>query len=193
MDDPQTHGLVHKDTLLAALPVLNDCPKARLLDAAQFAAMHTAHIVAHPPDGVLFPFLHGLEGDNHAQNTFFAAPARRRPPRFRGLVWVVADDDADVHAHAPATPATSFSEEDEDESFSDDDDDDDDEEEDDDADEAGELPAMDVDDVRIVRGGGADEHEQPDGDDGKHMHPVHHRAAIQLQSAVPSDAIPMEM
>ncbi|KAJ7222900.1 hypothetical protein C8J57DRAFT_1391746 [Mycena rebaudengoi] len=58
---------------------------ARALSPAQFADMHTAHTLPQPPDGVQFPFLHGLEGDNHAQNTFFASPARRRPPPFRRL------------------------------------------------------------------------------------------------------------
>ncbi|KAJ7662989.1 hypothetical protein B0H17DRAFT_312755 [Mycena rosella] len=173
------HGLVHKQPALDALPPLSSCPAAKVLAAAQFAALHTAHIVAHPPDGVLFPFLHGLEGDNHAQNTFFAAPARRRPPRFRGLVWVVADEDEP----RPAPLALPLEEEDdEDDDFSDD------EEED----MEDELVPMDVDpDVRIVRGGDdlppiatldgeADVHGEEEA--GKHMHPVHHRAAIQLQT-----------
>ncbi|KAJ7472661.1 hypothetical protein FB451DRAFT_1339494 [Mycena latifolia] len=140
--------------------------------------MHTAHIVAHPPDGVLFP------GDNHAQNTFFAAPARRRPPRFRGLVWVVADDDLAPAAPRAAPAPAAFSsedEEDEEDDFSDDED----EEED-------ELLPMDVDpDVRIVRGESdpSGERDLPpiatldEGDAAKHMHPVHHRAgAVAIQT-----------
>ncbi|KAG6809039.1 hypothetical protein H0H92_001851 [Tricholoma furcatifolium] len=103
--------------------------------------MHLQHILSHPPDHVLFPFLHGLEGENEAQNTFFAsspafiaAPAPASPcdpasgaggnsdtnresqaqaqqhlqaqpkrhihpqrcarvPNYRGLVWVVCEDD----------------------------------------------------------------------------------------------------
>jgi dual specificity MAP kinase phosphatase len=43
------------------------------ISAAEFAAMHRAHALAHAPDGVLFPFLQGLEGDNVAQNTFFSS------------------------------------------------------------------------------------------------------------------------
>ncbi|KAJ7081890.1 hypothetical protein B0H15DRAFT_853971 [Mycena belliarum] len=175
------HGLVHDPQVLAGLRTLPGCPAVKVINAAQFAAMHTAHIVAHPPDGVLFPFLHGLEGDNVAQNTFFAAPARRRAPRFRGLVWAVADDDPlPLPARAPSSE-----EEDDDEDFDSDEDDDEDD-----------LLPMDIDPpVRIVRG----EHDtetafiapldKPDEDAAKHMHPVHHRAAIQLQTAdLPLDA-----
>ncbi|KAJ6514735.1 hypothetical protein DFH09DRAFT_1196163 [Mycena vulgaris] len=180
MASPTTHGLAHDPAQLAALPSIPHVPKVRVLDAAQFAAMHTAHIVAHPPDGVLFPFLHGLEGDNHAQNTFFAAPARRRPPRFRGLVWVVADED--LAGPTPVLTPTTFPE-------SEDDEEDDDFSDDEDDDEEDELLPMDVDpDVRIVRGDEAPPIATLEGEDGtgeengKHMHPVHHRAAIQLQT-----------
>jgi dual specificity MAP kinase phosphatase len=44
----------------------------RLLPAPLFSSFHLNHLVSHPPDHVLFPFLHGLEGENDAQNTFFA-------------------------------------------------------------------------------------------------------------------------
>jgi dual specificity MAP kinase phosphatase len=74
--------------------------------------MHLEHVTAHPPDSVLFPFLHGLEGDNEAQSMFFVPPTDKalalqsstgmlqdqlgrivRPPRYRGLAWVLCDDD----------------------------------------------------------------------------------------------------
>ncbi|KAF8181270.1 hypothetical protein BJ912DRAFT_612758 [Pholiota molesta] len=118
------HGLQHDPAALAALPVLAPPPRpVRALDAPAFAALHLQHTLAHPPDHVLFPFLHGLEGDNHAQNTFFASSAfaaasgtgaagsTRAPhphphhyhahpkrivprvPRYRGLVWVVCEED----------------------------------------------------------------------------------------------------
>ncbi|KAJ7157602.1 hypothetical protein C8R43DRAFT_997109 [Mycena crocata] len=182
-----THGLVHPESLLESLNTLPGAPQIRVLNADEFAKMHTAHIVAHPPDGVLFPFLHGLEGDNMAQNTFFAAPARRRPPRFRGLVWVVAEDDL---APAVAKPAFDGLEDDE----LDDDEDLDEEEysdEDDEEQSGEERDGMDVDGgVRIVRGEADDMpaiatlegEQQLDGENGKHMHPVAHRAAIQLQT-----------
>ncbi|KAH7884295.1 hypothetical protein F5I97DRAFT_1937777 [Phlebopus sp. FC_14] len=98
-----------------------------LLPPSEFARMHLEHVTAHPPDSVLFPFLHGLEGDNEAQCTFFAssgahAPAAAkdpyatagmvqdptgrvvRPPRYRGLVWVLCEDDLEsppAHVFCP--------------------------------------------------------------------------------------------
>ncbi|KAF4613664.1 hypothetical protein D9613_007466 [Agrocybe pediades] len=51
----------------------NDDDHITLLSANDFANLHLRHTLDHPPDHVLFPFLHGLEGDNHAQNTFFAS------------------------------------------------------------------------------------------------------------------------
>ncbi|KJA16448.1 hypothetical protein HYPSUDRAFT_293082 [Hypholoma sublateritium FD-334 SS-4] len=109
------HGLQHPPAQLAALPVLDaqSTQPIRALDAQTFAQLHLQHTLAHPPDNVLFPFLHGLEGDNQAQNTFFATssfpggagsrhhghhqgPHRRitpRVPAYRGLVWVVCEED----------------------------------------------------------------------------------------------------
>ncbi|EIN10084.1 hypothetical protein PUNSTDRAFT_86633 [Punctularia strigosozonata HHB-11173 SS5] len=73
----------------------------RALSAQHFAALHTAAATSHAPDSVLFPFLHGVEGDNRAQNVFFAGTSGAaegcvRVPRFRGLVWVAADEDVEV-------------------------------------------------------------------------------------------------
>ncbi|GJE89850.1 dual specificity phosphatase domain-containing protein [Phanerochaete sordida] len=84
----------------------------RGLTAAQFASMHEQYLTTHAPDSVIFPFLHGLEGDNDAQNAFFVGatlPAsddgheggrsrvkvtvKAKVPRFRGLVWVASDED----------------------------------------------------------------------------------------------------
>lgn len=62
------------------------------LSIAAFSSLHLAQILAHPPDHVLFPFLHGLEGDNTAQNTFFSG-SNIRVPAYRGLIWVVCEDD----------------------------------------------------------------------------------------------------
>ncbi|KAG6876362.1 hypothetical protein C0993_003789 [Termitomyces sp. T159_Od127] len=91
-----------------------------LLPLARFAHLHLQHILSHPPDSVLFPFLHGLEGDNDAQNTFFASSSgaasclsssssgtttpttkpllnkSAKVPRYRGLVWVVCEDDLEA-------------------------------------------------------------------------------------------------
>jgi dual specificity MAP kinase phosphatase len=130
------HGLVYPDGLLESLPAIgvngaNNDGNApiRLLSASQFAELHLQHTLSHPPDNVLFPFLHGLEGENHAQNTFFASSSGAAPthatssggnggacsinnshsgfnypfqhqhklipriPKYRGLVWVVCEDD----------------------------------------------------------------------------------------------------
>ncbi|KAL4066848.1 hypothetical protein J3A83DRAFT_4098437 [Scleroderma citrinum] len=86
------------------------CAPIPLLPLTEFSRMHLEHATAHPPDSVLFPFLHGLEGNNDAQCSFFAStPATVasaaaglvqdssgrviRPPRYRGLVWVLCDED----------------------------------------------------------------------------------------------------
>ena len=72
--------------------------------------MHLEHVTVHAPDSVLFPFLHGVEGNNDAQCSFFASTPSTaasaaaglvqdsagrviRPPRYRGLVWVLCDED----------------------------------------------------------------------------------------------------
>ena len=77
-NDPPTYGLTYPDNYISSLPT---APGARtpLLPLADFAALHLKHTLAHPPDHVLFPFLHGLEGENQAQNTFFASADRKGP------------------------------------------------------------------------------------------------------------------
>ncbi|KAL4255661.1 hypothetical protein AB1N83_014218, partial [Pleurotus pulmonarius] len=99
---PSTHGIDYHPSFLDSLPVLNPPPsqpsfsttpeqvsdnqnvptgkKIRALAAAQFASLHLKHILAHPPDTVLFPFLHGLEGDNEAQNLFFGVDETSETP-----------------------------------------------------------------------------------------------------------------
>jgi dual specificity MAP kinase phosphatase len=89
------NGLV-LPTHIHDLPVLSPpttaAPPIRALPITTFSALHLSHVLSHPPDHVLFPFLHGLEGDNVAQNTFFSG-ANVRVPAYRGLVWVVCEDD----------------------------------------------------------------------------------------------------
>ncbi|RDX56941.1 hypothetical protein OH76DRAFT_1335288 [Lentinus brumalis] len=100
-DDPATvHGLQYPPSFLDALPVLRPRPEPhppiRALTVDQFSDLHLSYLTTHAPDHVLFPFLHGLEGDNEAQNSFFAcARPRGDVPRFRGLVWVACDEDED--------------------------------------------------------------------------------------------------
>ncbi|EJD49550.1 hypothetical protein AURDEDRAFT_182705 [Auricularia subglabra TFB-10046 SS5] len=110
-----SHGLQYpRDLDVAALDVLEHRPAPhepiRALSAEQFARLHLAHACLDTPDSVLFPFLHGLESDNHHQIAFFQkAP---QVPRFRGLVWAVADDDLDDRNSttpppgSPNTPTT---------------------------------------------------------------------------------------
>jgi hypothetical protein len=103
----------------------------RAIDADAFADLHLAHLTSDVPDSVLFPFLHGLEGDNAQQNAFFAAssgldlPTRRedappnsrsssstgrrsvppnvvKVPEYRGLVWVACDDADAPNDNVPA-------------------------------------------------------------------------------------------
>ena len=106
------HGLVYPPNLLDSLPILDT--DIHSLDSSTFAQLHLQHILSHPPDNILFPFLHGLEGDNHAQNAFFATSNSAHPvqhrhhhyhsqelsthitpkiPKYRGLVWVVCEED----------------------------------------------------------------------------------------------------
>ena len=106
------HGLVYPPNLLDSLPILD--ADIHSLDSTTFAQLHLQHILSHPPDNILFPFLHGLEGDNHAQNAFFATSNSAHPvqhrhhhyhsqelsthitpkiPKYRGLVWVVCEED----------------------------------------------------------------------------------------------------
>ncbi|KAJ3977049.1 hypothetical protein EV361DRAFT_789086 [Lentinula raphanica] len=85
-------------------------PSIHTLSASQFKDLHYQHILSHPPDSILFPFLHGIEGDNDAQNLFFATQgqqaifcnrhddnkhqvSRARVPRYRGMMWVICEDD----------------------------------------------------------------------------------------------------
>lgn len=97
--DPATpHGLDYPATFLDSLPALRPRsephPPIRALTASQFSDLHFAHLTSHAPDHVLFPFLHGLEGDNEQQNAFFASSRPKGDvPRYRGLVWVACDDD----------------------------------------------------------------------------------------------------
>ncbi|KAF8717927.1 Dual specificity phosphatase, catalytic domain, partial [Rhizoctonia solani] len=107
-----SHGLVYPSEFLGSLPVVGvarPAPHAsvRALTAAQYAELAHAHSLADPDDSVLFPFLHGVEGDNQPQNMFFATASgasRGRGsqhlgppdiPRYRGLTTILCDDNND--------------------------------------------------------------------------------------------------
>ncbi|OBZ66194.1 hypothetical protein A0H81_13806 [Grifola frondosa] len=103
MSDAEIHGLVYPPAFLDALPVLHHRPDPhqpiRALSAADFARIHLAHLTSHAPDHVLFPFLHGLEGDNDAQNSFFAASHSPAPD----LDDLDDDDDEDDEVDSCST------------------------------------------------------------------------------------------
>jgi dual specificity MAP kinase phosphatase len=92
------YGLIHDD--LDQYPVLlgNDegtqepVPPIRAMTAAQFARIQQQYADLDVPHSVVFPFLHGVDGDNAAQNFFFRAPLRGMPtPFYRGLTVLRAD------------------------------------------------------------------------------------------------------
>ncbi|KAJ1307294.1 hypothetical protein OPQ81_001404 [Rhizoctonia solani] len=106
-----SHGLVYPNGFLNSLPVVGaprPAPHAsvRALSASQYAELAHADSLADPDDSVLFPFLHGVEGENQAQNMFFASAsgasrgrgAHLGPPdipRYRGLTTILCDDSED--------------------------------------------------------------------------------------------------
>ncbi|KAI6107935.1 hypothetical protein F5141DRAFT_1188993 [Pisolithus sp. B1] len=122
---PTTYGVTPPEptSLSLRLPLLHHGPPFRhsvapipLLAPSEFSRIHLQHATAHPPDSVLFPFLHGLEGNNEAQCSFFAstpsiaasatAGLSPRPLRYRGLVWVLCDEDVDGDLPQLATAPT---------------------------------------------------------------------------------------
>lgn len=123
---PTTYGVTPPDPVSLSfrrLPTCQSVAPIPLLAPSEFSRIHLQHATAHPPDSVLFPFLHGLEGNNEAQCSFFAStpstaasataglvqdPSGRAicPPRYRGLVWVLCDEDVDGDLPQLATAPT---------------------------------------------------------------------------------------
>ena len=179
--DERLHGLVYPPNFLSSLQVLLPRPPPhqpiRALSAKQFAHIHLQSLLSHAPDSILFPFLHGLEGDNEAQIQFFSSYGRvsRRSvlPNYRGLIWVACDDDhPDIPQSAQSSPV-----------YSDDDDD------------------LDDDDFSSSEIGCDDLSPQPsemdidrppsskleiDTNNLQHMHPVHHRTMSTTSDSQPS-------
>jgi len=97
------YGLSYDNSFLDALPNKDGI---HTLSTHQFDQLHHSHVLSHPPDTALFPFLHGLEGDNEVQNIFFASQGQQcfknpdgiklkkaKVPKYRALTWVVCEDD----------------------------------------------------------------------------------------------------
>ncbi|KIK66856.1 hypothetical protein GYMLUDRAFT_55499 [Collybiopsis luxurians FD-317 M1] len=225
----QVYGLNYGPDFLAALPTIGQLDAnstssraIHTLSASQFKDLHFNHILSHPPDSVLFPFLHGIEGTNQAQNLFFATQgqqavynddkssypkvSRAKVPKYRGLMWVICEDDLDnpekelrilVHQHS------NLSEEhydDSSDSYFDDEDEFEDDDDSSSSDSFGEpispvsttpypsAVGMDMDLDIQYNDSGDDVHDHDHnpgvveivgvGTDEKHMHPVHHRSTV---------------
>lgn len=110
VDDEQHihHGLSYPKDFLSGLEIIQNRPAPHTpiyaITAAQYAQLKYAYSLADVDDSVLFPFLHGLEGDNVAQNLFFSHTRGRdgQPahalPRYRGLMSVACPiEDEDGH------------------------------------------------------------------------------------------------
>ena len=111
VDDQQCidHGLSYPRDFLSGLEIIQNrlAPHTPIyaITAAQYAQLKYAYSLTDVEDSVLFPFLHGLEGDNVAQNLFFShprgrdgQPAHPTVPRYRGLMSVACPiEDEDGH------------------------------------------------------------------------------------------------
>ena len=111
VDDEQHihHGLSYPRDFLSGLEVIQNRPAPHTpiyaITAAQYAQLKYAYSLTDVDDSVLFPFLHGLEGDNVAQNLFFShtrgrdgQPTHAILPRYRGLMSVACPiEDEDGH------------------------------------------------------------------------------------------------
>ncbi|UZJ53863.1 hypothetical protein CBS101457_003183 [Exobasidium rhododendri] len=92
------YGLVHNDIDQYPILIDNDeddrepIPPIRAMTAKQFAHLQKEYADLDVPHFVVFPFLHGVDGDNVAQNAFFRAPLSGMPtPFYRGLTVIRAD------------------------------------------------------------------------------------------------------
>ncbi|KAF8632383.1 hypothetical protein AX15_001893 [Amanita polypyramis BW_CC] len=222
-DPQQTYGLDYSHSFLSSLPLAprNSHVKhspVRLLSAKSFGDLHLQHILSHPPDNVLFPFLHGLEGDNHAQNAFFHSSAIGAPiksygspatvnanyaakvPRYRGLVWVVCEEDLQLDGNDAALcilrrrPTSESESENGSEESSETSSSFDDEDEDSDEDlNARYTPVVVSDNDMHLDGEDGSQViavEQKDGlSEDKHMHPIQHRPTIKTSGLTPTQPI----
>lgn len=178
--DESIHGLAYPPNFLSSLQVLLPRPPPhqpiRALSAQQFAHIHLQSLLSHAPDSVLFPFLHGLEGDNEAQIQFFSSYGRvsRRSmlPNYRGLVWVACDDDQpEISQSTDSSPVYSDDDELDDDDFS---------SSEMEGDDLSPQPfEMDIDRPPSSK-------LEIDTNNLPHMHPVHHRTLSTTSDSQPS-------
>ncbi|EJU04824.1 hypothetical protein DACRYDRAFT_93238 [Dacryopinax primogenitus] len=106
--DLPVHGVQYPPGFLESLQLIHDRPAPfapiRAINGDQLAMLRHISAMSDVPDSVLFPYLHGLDGDNEAQKQFFAQDAMisRGPnsahvtsmlvPRYRGLVCVAVEE-----------------------------------------------------------------------------------------------------
>ena len=178
--DENIQGLVYPPTFLSTLQVLLPRPPPhqpiRALSAQHFAQIHLQSLLTHAPDSALFPFLHGLEGDNEAQIQFFSSYGRvsrqSMLPNYRGLVWVACDDEQpEVPQSTNSSPVYSDDEELDDDDFS---------SSEIEGDDISPQPfEMDIDQPPCSK-------LEIDTNNLPHMHPVHHRTLSSTSDSQPS-------
>ncbi|CAO1618036.1 unnamed protein product [Sympodiomycopsis kandeliae] len=90
-DQPAMCTYIEEDDFPTMFPV-EDAPPIRAMTAAQLAELQAQYSALDVPHSVVFPFLHGVDGTNPAQNHFFKAPPTGQPaPNYRGLTIVRAE------------------------------------------------------------------------------------------------------
>lgn len=94
--------------------VLQADPAIYGITAEQYASIYRLYISTPLPNGILFPWLHGVDGTSFQQNLFFGV-RRCLPPRYRGLMLVHADETCPysarlIHAVLPSEIITAENE-----------------------------------------------------------------------------------
>lgn len=90
-DRPALFSVLDEEGQTHVFPI-EDAPPIRGMTIEQFSELHARYNSLDVPHSVVFPFLHGVDGSNLAQNIFFKAPLMgQATPNYRGLTVVRAD------------------------------------------------------------------------------------------------------
>ncbi|CAO1613323.1 unnamed protein product [Parajaminaea phylloscopi] len=90
-DRPALYSMLDEAGNTHVFPI-DDAPPIRTMSVEQFASLHAEYASLDVPHSVVFPFLHGVDGSNAQQNSFFHAPLMgQAAPQYRGLTVVRAD------------------------------------------------------------------------------------------------------